>query len=128
MDESRGGPLFLPSCHSCVRTVPANWREGSRTGYVCLGFGAARVILAMPVAPAQAVEMLRAECDEVVCLATPEDFMAVGMHYEDFHQVDDNELAGTSATGANIGVIQFFARCSKALAGIGTTAPAVGFI
>jgi putative phosphoribosyl transferase len=33
-----------------------------------------------------------AECDEVVCLATPEDFVAVGMHYEDFHQVDDSEV------------------------------------
>lgn len=54
--------------------------------------GAARVILAMPVAPAETVKMLRAECDEVVCLATPEDFMAVGIYYEDFHQVDDKEV------------------------------------
>jgi len=54
--------------------------------------GATRVILAMPVAPAETVEMLRAECDEVVCLATPEDFMAVGIYYEDFHQVGDREV------------------------------------
>jgi predicted phosphoribosyltransferase len=27
-----------------------------------------------------------------VCLATPEDFMAVGIYYEDFHQVDDQEV------------------------------------
>jgi len=54
--------------------------------------GAARVVLAMPVAPAETVEMLRAECDEIVCLATPEDFMAVGMYYEDFHQVGDKEV------------------------------------
>ena len=54
--------------------------------------GAARVILAMPVAPAETAEMLRAECDEVVCLATPEDFMAVGVYYEDFHQIGDREV------------------------------------
>jgi putative phosphoribosyl transferase len=54
--------------------------------------GAARVILAIPVAPAETADMLRAECDEVVCLATPEDFMAVGTYYQDFHQVDDEEV------------------------------------
>ena len=53
---------------------------------------AARVVLAMPVAPAETAEMLRAECDDLVCLATPEDFMAVGIYYEDFHQVDDQEV------------------------------------
>jgi putative phosphoribosyl transferase len=54
--------------------------------------GAARVVLAVPVAPAEAAVMLRAECDDVVCLAIPEDFMAVGIYYEDFHQVDDKEV------------------------------------
>jgi putative phosphoribosyl transferase len=54
--------------------------------------GAARVILAMPVAPAETAETLRGECDDMVCLATPEDFMAVGIYYEDFHQVDDEEV------------------------------------
>jgi putative phosphoribosyl transferase len=53
---------------------------------------AARVVLATPVAPAETVEMLRAECDDMVCLATPEDFMAVGIYYEDFHQVGDKEV------------------------------------
>ena len=54
--------------------------------------GAARVVLATPVAPAETAEMLRAECDDMVCLATPEDFTAVGIYYEDFHQVDDKEV------------------------------------
>jgi putative phosphoribosyl transferase len=54
--------------------------------------GATRVVLATPVAPAETVEMLRAECDDMVCLATPEDFKAVGIYYEDFHQVDDKEV------------------------------------
>jgi len=50
------------------------------------------LILAVPVAPADTVEMLRAEVDEVVCLETPEPFYAIGMHYEDFHQVPDEEV------------------------------------
>jgi putative phosphoribosyl transferase len=44
----------------------------------------------MPVAPAETAEMLRAECDDMVCLATPED--SVGIYYEDFHQADDQEV------------------------------------
>jgi len=35
---------------------------------------------------------LRAEVDELVCLATPEPFRAVGLHYGDFHQVGDDEV------------------------------------
>jgi len=51
----------------------------------------ARLVLAVPVAPAQAVPQLRAECDELVLLDTPEPFMAVGFFYEDFEQVTDEE-------------------------------------
>lgn len=64
----------------------------------------ARVLLAVPVAPADTLAALRAEVDEVECLATPEPFYAVGAHYADFHQVEDDEvvatLAGFSAGGA----------------------------
>jgi len=41
----------------------------------------APLVLAVPVAPADSLEGLSAECDEVVCLATPEPFCAVGPHY-----------------------------------------------
>lgn len=51
----------------------------------------ARLVLAVPVAPVQAVPQLRAECDELVLLDTPEPFMAVGFFYEDFEQVTDEE-------------------------------------
>lgn len=54
--------------------------------------GAARRILAVPVASADAIEMLSAEADEVVCLATPDPFFAVGAHYRDFSQVGDEEV------------------------------------
>ena len=52
----------------------------------------ARLVLAVPVAPADTVEALRAEADEVICLAQPEPFHAIGLHYGDFHQVSDAEV------------------------------------
>jgi putative phosphoribosyl transferase len=51
-----------------------------------------RLILAVPVAPIDMVEKLQAEADELVCLATPEPFYAISLHYRDFHQVPDNEV------------------------------------
>ena len=54
--------------------------------------GAARVILAVPVAPAAAVAKLAREAEEVVCLETPEPFFAVGQWYVDFPQTSDEEV------------------------------------
>jgi putative phosphoribosyl transferase len=54
--------------------------------------GAARVVLAVPVAPAQAVPNLAREVDEALVLSTPEPFFAVGQWYERFDQVDDDEV------------------------------------
>jgi putative phosphoribosyl transferase len=53
---------------------------------------AARVVLAVPVAPAEAVRRLAEECDEVVCLDTPEPFMAVGQWYRSFPQTSDGQV------------------------------------
>jgi putative phosphoribosyl transferase len=52
----------------------------------------ARVVLAVPVAPADTLAVMRGEADEVVCLRQPEPFHAVGLHYRDFHQVGDDEV------------------------------------
>lgn len=54
--------------------------------------GAARVILAVPVAPTDAVERLGREADSVVCLLEPPYFQAVGAWYADFHQLEDEEV------------------------------------
>lgn len=54
--------------------------------------GARRVVLAVPVAPADTLRELKALCDEVVCLITPEPFYAVGAHYRDFDQTTDEEV------------------------------------
>lgn len=54
--------------------------------------GAERTVLATPVASVEAVAELRREA-EIVCLATPEPFTAVGAHYDDFDQTGDDEVA-----------------------------------
>jgi putative phosphoribosyl transferase len=51
-----------------------------------------RVVLAVPVAPADTIQELRALTDEIVCLATPQPFYAVGQHYDDFSQTTDAEV------------------------------------
>lgn len=52
----------------------------------------ARVVVAVPVAPPSTCEELRRLADEVVCLRTPEPFLAVGAWYEDFEQNTDDEV------------------------------------
>lgn len=52
----------------------------------------ARLVCAVPVAPPESLENLRPCCDELVCLETPEDFMAVGQFYRHFDQVEDEEV------------------------------------
>ncbi len=52
----------------------------------------ARLVVAVPVAPRETCAALRAEVDEVVCLATPEPFHSVGSWYEDFRQTTDEEV------------------------------------
>ena len=51
-----------------------------------------RLVLAVPVAPTDSLRELEFECDEIVCLARPTPFYAVGNHYEDFTQTDDAEV------------------------------------
>lgn len=53
----------------------------------------ARVILAVPVAPPDALDALAGEADAVVWLEAPDPFVAVGAHYRDFAQVGDDEVA-----------------------------------
>jgi len=54
--------------------------------------GAARVVLAVPVAPRSAVAEMAGDADEVVCLETPDPFFAVGQWYRDFSQTSDGEV------------------------------------
>ena len=52
----------------------------------------ARIVVAAPTAAASTCAELRREADEVVCVSTPEPFQAVGMHYEDFPQLEDDAV------------------------------------
>ena len=51
-----------------------------------------RVVVAVPVAPPETADVLRSEADEVVCLATPEPFRAIGCWYVEFPQLSDDEV------------------------------------
>jgi putative phosphoribosyl transferase len=51
-----------------------------------------RIIVAVPTAPYETCEELRAIVDEMVCLVTPEPFYAVGLWYDDFSQTTDEEV------------------------------------
>jgi len=62
--------------------------------------GPKKVILAVPVAPPDSLQRLSAEADEIVCLHTPEWFMAVGQFYDDFRQIDDEEVVAALAEAA----------------------------
>ena len=50
------------------------------------------LILAAPVAPRTAINDLKEDCDEMVFLATPEPFNAVGLYYGDFSQTTDEDV------------------------------------
>jgi putative phosphoribosyl transferase len=55
--------------------------------------GAARTVLAVPVAPPESLAEMPLAPEDIVCLLAPPDFMAVGAHYDDFSQTGDDEVA-----------------------------------
>ncbi|MRJ02094.1 MAG: phosphoribosyltransferase [Epsilonproteobacteria bacterium] len=54
--------------------------------------GAREIIIAVPVAPPDALPLLREVADRVVIPHIARDFMAVGQYYRDFHQLGDDEV------------------------------------
>ncbi len=66
---------------------------------VARAHGAARVVLAVPVAPRAALSALADAADEVVCLAAPEPFFAIGQWYADFAQTTDDEVVALLQPG-----------------------------
>ena len=56
--------------------------------------GAARIVLAVPVAARDSAERLSGEADELLSADTPQDFFAVGQFYRSFGQTDDSEVRG----------------------------------
>jgi predicted phosphoribosyltransferase len=59
---------------------------------VVRGHGAARVVIAVPVAPPDTAARLEGEVDQFVCLVTPMYFRAVSQWYRAFEQTSDEEV------------------------------------
>jgi putative phosphoribosyl transferase len=58
----------------------------------------AKIVVAVPVAPPSAYRQLTDTADDVVCIATPASFVAVGEYYRDFSQTSDDEVRSLLAT------------------------------
>lgn len=54
--------------------------------------GAVKVVVAVPVAPPDSLVEIRREADEVVCAQEDPNLTAVGNYYEQFPQVEDEEV------------------------------------
>ncbi|HEU0008201.1 MAG TPA: phosphoribosyltransferase [Verrucomicrobiae bacterium] len=63
--------------------------------------GAARVIVAVPVAPPDTCDTLARQADEVICPLRPHNFEAVGQWYEDFAQTTDDEVSALLASAGS---------------------------
>jgi erythromycin esterase-like protein/predicted phosphoribosyltransferase len=59
----------------------------------------ARIVVAVPVGARETCDRLRRIADEVVCVAAPDSFTAVGLWYEDFSQTTDVEVRRLLAGG-----------------------------
>lgn len=73
--------------------------DGIATGYTTRAgalalrnLKASLIALAVPVGPADSLQAIRHSVDELVCLKTPDPFLAVGYWYQDFTQVSDEEV------------------------------------
>jgi putative phosphoribosyl transferase len=51
-----------------------------------------RVVIAVPTAPPHALEELAREADEVVAMIAPDPFHAVGLWYDDFRELSDDDV------------------------------------
>ena len=56
--------------------------------------GAERIVVALPVAPAEALAEIAEQADTVICLNPARNFRGVGAFYRDFHQLTDEETIG----------------------------------
>ncbi|GAA2717088.1 MULTISPECIES: phosphoribosyltransferase family protein [Streptomyces] len=94
-ERFRGGRPRVPLEGRTAVLVDDGIATGASASAACRvarAHGAARVVLAVPVAPPDAAAALRRECDEFVCLSTPAAFSAVGEWYHDFSQTADKEV------------------------------------
>jgi putative phosphoribosyl transferase len=60
---------------------------------VARAHGASWVVLAVPVAPHETLAELAPVADDIVCVASPRPFVAIGQWYDDFRQTSDAEVS-----------------------------------
>jgi len=67
---------------------------------VARALGAARVVLATPVAPPDWKRRIGGDADEMIAVATPTPFFAIGQFYDDFSQTSDEAVVALLARQA----------------------------
>ena len=93
--QYRGDRPRLDLNGRCAVIVDDGIATGSTARAACQvarAHGAARIVLAVPVASRLAVTELRDVCDEMLCVEVPEPFYAVGEWYRDFSQTTDEQV------------------------------------
>ena len=60
-----------------------------------------KIVVAVPIAPTDFVEELKAEVDEIICLEPLGDLGAVGAHYLRFEQLSDDDVIALMAEAEN---------------------------
>lgn len=91
----RAGRARIPLAGRVVVVVDDGVATGSTAKAACQvarAEGAARVILAVPVAPSDWTRRLKGEADELISLSTPHQFSSVGRFYRDFAQTTDDQV------------------------------------
>ncbi|QMU77832.1 hypothetical protein GXW83_21190 [Streptacidiphilus sp. PB12-B1b] len=103
VDRYRGGRARTPIEGRTAVLVDDGVATGATARAACriaARQGAARVVVAVPVAPRDWTERLADAADELVCLRTPAVFFGVGQFYADFTQTSDAEVVSCLAAAA----------------------------